>query len=273
MSLTETLNVHTKKPFPALCKNCKSYGHDYRRCPEPINSYGILCYRKNPISNRLEYLIVCRQSSFAFTEFISGRFPQNETPYISLMLHRMTKFEQDLLLRCTDFRELWEYLWGINVDSHQRIYESCLNKYNRLKDDLPKLIQESKTSFTDPEWGFPKGKLHSRETTFQCAQREFSEETGISSSLLTVQTDIGNSGVVIEHFENVDGLTYKMIYYVCECSATDLRPPTVDVTCREQAPEISEIKWASFEECILRFRGYYTQKLSTLVKVHKHLSG
>jgi 8-oxo-dGTP pyrophosphatase MutT (NUDIX family) len=43
---------------------------------------------------------------------------------------------------------------------------------------LQQLIQESKTTWDCPEWGFPKGRRNSYESELNCALREYEEETG-----------------------------------------------------------------------------------------------
>ena len=52
--------------------------------------------------------------------------------------------------------------------------------------NLEKLIQQSTTNWTEPEWGFPKGRRNYQESDLHCALREFSEETGFPKSKLSV---------------------------------------------------------------------------------------
>ena len=44
--------------------------------------------------------------------------------------------------------------------------------------NLKSLIDESKTNWKMPEWGFPKGRRNYQENDISCALREFEEETG-----------------------------------------------------------------------------------------------
>ena len=52
------------------------------------------------------------------------------------------------------------------------------NEFYTLND----LIEESNhyDNWIEAEWGFPKGRRNYQETDFECALREFSEETGYS---------------------------------------------------------------------------------------------
>ncbi len=42
---------------------------------------------------------------------------------------------------------------------------------------LADLMEETNTSWIEPEWGFPKGRRNNQETDLDCALREFKEET------------------------------------------------------------------------------------------------
>ena len=44
--------------------------------------------------------------------------------------------------------------------------------------NIESLINNSKTNWITPEWGFPKGRRNYMETDNSCAIREFNEETG-----------------------------------------------------------------------------------------------
>ena len=52
--------------------------------------------------------------------------------------------------------------------------------------DLKELIDESNNlgHWNEAEWGFPKGRRNYQEKDFECALREFTEETGINSKNL-----------------------------------------------------------------------------------------
>jgi hypothetical protein len=36
-----------------MCNNCNKYGHLFHQCRLPITSYGVIVFRKNPITNQL----------------------------------------------------------------------------------------------------------------------------------------------------------------------------------------------------------------------------
>ena len=51
---------------------------------------------------------------------------------------------------------------------------------------LNDLIEESSKyeRWEEPEWGFPKGRRNYQEKDYDCAMREFTEETGLSSAIV-----------------------------------------------------------------------------------------
>jgi 8-oxo-dGTP pyrophosphatase MutT (NUDIX family) len=44
---------------------------------------------------------------------------------------------------------------------------------------LEEMVRRSPTNWTEPEWGFPKGRANANESEIETAIREFIEETGI----------------------------------------------------------------------------------------------
>ena len=85
-----------KKVKEQYCNNCGRYGHPYRKCEEPITSYGIICYKV--VQQKIYYILIRRRNSIGFTEFLSGRYRVTMKDYICYLLSHMTQAEQQLLL-------------------------------------------------------------------------------------------------------------------------------------------------------------------------------
>ena len=113
-----------------------------------------------------------------------------------------------------------------------------------------------------PEWGFAKGRRNYQEKNIVCALREFEEETGYNSNLLTL---IQNLEPLEEVFTGSNHKSYKHIYYLANLENI----PTVNVDF--QKSEVSEMKWLTFEEAIQKIRPYNIEKIEILKRVNKLL--
>ena len=154
------------------CNNCGEGGHVFRSCKEPITSYGLLLLRGQfePLNlptdpNKLSVVMVKRKDSMTYMEFIRGKYEPLNLLYVSKLIRNMTKQEQELIIN-EPFDKLWTRLWGMGRDTKSLEYEDSLNKYNSL--DRKKIVNENRTIFTEPEWGFPKGRRSKGETDLEC---------------------------------------------------------------------------------------------------------
>lgn len=94
------------------CNNCGKQGHLYSQCKVPITSYGIIAFRYNPNLGENEYLMVCRQNSFGFIDFMRGKYSIYNKDYIGNMVKQMTVQEKKDLVSM-EFDDLWKKLWKI----------------------------------------------------------------------------------------------------------------------------------------------------------------
>ena len=169
-----------------FCNNCGKIGHSYNQCAKPITSLGIVTFNK--CAKNIEYLMICRKDSLGYVEFMRGKYPLYNQDYIQNIINEMTIQEKANLLT-KSFAELWKQLWGDyygvqykteEKNAHDKFYQ--IKEGIHLFDDnffnLEQLIQKSNTSWTEPEWGFPKGRRNYNENDLSCALREFTEETG-----------------------------------------------------------------------------------------------
>lgn len=245
------------------CNNCNVDGHSYKDCLEPIVSYGVICYRETQ-DKTVEYLVIKRLNSFAFTDFIRGRYHHDDLPYISLLLSRMTILEHEYI-NTLPFDILWARLWKQNITKHCKEYEMCKNIYNTmLKRNLLELIKQNKAVYDDSEWGFPKGKRNVKEMSIECAKREFEEETGVSSTLILMDGE----EPVVENFTNINNKSYRSIYYTAKYIGNQDIALSVDQTNANQCTEIEDLCWVKYEDAVNLFRHYYTGKLKCLEHVH-----
>lgn len=260
----------------AYCSNCGKLGHHYKRCLEPIISLGIVIFKKMP--HNLKYLIIQRKDTLGFVEFMRGKYNIENIRYIRQLFDIMTEKEKDEVVS-NNFDYLWDKLWLNKNNRHfHNEYMSSKNKFNKLKKgfiekkrflNLNVIRQESPVIYTEPEWGFPKGRRNIRETDIDCAIREFMEETGIkkgSYKLLDIEP-------ISESFIGTNNIRYKHIYYVAE--AKDCIPDkiSVDKDNINQVSEISNIEWVTFVDALKRIRTYNIEKKNMLEKLNSFLIG
>ena len=253
-----------------FCNNCGKSGHLYHQCKIPITSIGIIVFR--PSANGIQYLMIRRKDSLGYVDFMRGRYPLHNKEYLMNILNEMTIQEKSKLLN-DDFQDLWNKLWGEDVGIQYRGEEkSSREKISNLKHGvilgsnklhyLHNLIEESKTNWVEPEWGFPKGRRNYQEKDVECALREWEEETGYSRNQIKL---INNLIPFEEVFTGSNYKSYKHKYYLAYMD--DTQPMSEDF----QRTEVSKIDWLGLQECLNTIRPYNLEKKDVIIKINKLL--
>ena len=253
------------------CGNCGKQGHSYRRCLAPIISLGVILFKKS--ENKLKYLLVQRRDTLGFVEFMRGKYNLENIDYINELLKIMTKNERENILR-NDFDTLWNNLWmDKNNKKFHNEYASSKSKFIKLKDgfdyngktiSLEILNRNVPYTYTETEWGFPKGRRNLKESDIDCAKREFQEESGYKSNDYKV---IDSNKVFEEIFSGTNNIRYKHIYYIGQ-SINDNTDLNIDKNNFSQVSEIKKIKWFSFNEGMEIIRDYNKEKKEILKNVN-----
>jgi len=234
-----------------FCNNCGKSGHSFHQCKLPITSNGVIVFRINPTTNQREYLMICRKDTLGYMDFMRGKFPVYQKNYIMNMLTQMTVDEKKRLrARITE---------GIMKEKIQLLINGIVTHKERY--DLSSLLDESDTyeTWTEPEWGFPKGRRNAQEKDYACALREFAEETGYSVSVLK---NIRNIVPFDEIFIGSNFKSYRHKYYVMYMNYNDS-------LCVKsfQKSEVSGMEWKSYAECLKSIRSYNLEKKTVLKNV------
>ena len=283
----------------SYCNNCGKNGHMFHQCKLPITSYGIIAFRENPFNgNALEYLMIRRKDTLGFVDFMRGKYSIYNKDYILNMIKQMTNEEKDRLIT-VPFSKLWEDLWSIpeqetkkeiersdscdsiysrlsasrSIDPYKAEEQNSRNKFESLKSgvytksefyNLEELVNMTKPIWTEAEWGFPKGRRNYQERDYDCAVREFCEESGYSIDKMIA---IKNIQPFEEIFTGSNYKSYKHKYYLMYMKYEDT------LTSRGiQSCEVSKSKWMSFDNCYASIRSYNIEKLRVLYAVNKMLS-
>ena len=251
-----------------FCNNCGKSGHVFHNCKKPITSIGTIAYKINEDTGEIKYLLICRKDTLGFVDFMRGKYPLHDKQYILNIVDEMTVYEKHKIIH-SSFDKLWRELWRDNIGIQYRGEErNSLEKFNSLKlmtkqpHTIQSIISESKTEWTEPEWGFPKGRRNYKEKDIACALREFEEETGYSSAHMTL---IQNLLPFEEVFTGSNNKSYKHCYYLAKMSND------ADNCGAFQETEVSAIEWLTYDEAIKKIRHYNLEKIEILTRVNKLL--
>lgn len=248
------------------CLNCGRKGHSTRDCVLPIISAGIVLMRKLE-SKPIEFLFIRRRSSFNYVEFVRGNYNVNDKVYIKQMLENMTINERQQL-RSENFDKIWKDMWIIpeNEDDTTRNYHNARNKFNELvnhkEHNLNSLDAETGCVWIEPEWGIPKGRRNFGESLYECSIREFQEETGIPQSSYKL-LDISSFE---EMFTGSNKVKYHHIYNMAYLINYEL-DVKIDPDNFDQAREVSDIRWVTYDQICLLVRSYNSEKLAMMAEI------
>jgi 8-oxo-dGTP pyrophosphatase MutT (NUDIX family) len=256
------------------CNNCGKQGHLYHQCKLPITSNGIIAFRKNK-SDALEYLMICRKDSLGYIDLIRGKYDVYNHEYILSMINQMSIMEKVNILK-HDFNFLWTNVWNMthNNKKYKNEYINSFEKFNKLKQgyidkttkeyvSFATLIKKSYTRWIHPEWGFPKGRRNFQENDYNCAMREFCEETGYEPTMLN---NISNIMPSEEIFTGSNYKSYKHKYFL---AYVDYNISTE--TYNHQQSEVSQVKWLTYDEAISHIRDYNLEKKNILTNLNTFL--
>jgi ADP-ribose pyrophosphatase YjhB (NUDIX family) len=235
-----------------FCNNCGKLGHSFHQCKLPITSNGIIVFRVNPVLKEREYLMIRRKDTLGYMDFMRGKFPIYQKNYIMNMLKQMTIDEKKKLrLRIKE---------GAMKEKIQILINGVVSHNERY--DLSSLMDESDTyeTWTEPEWGFPKGRRNAQEKDYACALREFAEETGYSISVLK---NIRNIVPFDEIFIGSNYKSYRHKYYIMYMNYKD----SLEVNSFQKS-EVSGMEWKTFTDCLKSIRSYNLEKKKILTNVN-----
>lgn len=274
---------------PIYCNNCGKGGHIFHQCKIPITSIGIIVFRK--VDGVDQYLMIRRKDTLGHIDFMRGKYSVYNKHYLINMLNQMTVLEKEHMIS-SDFDSLWRRLWLSNSSVPPTSEKQCytLNqipsqykgeehvsreKFNALvsgistQNDfytLADLIEESNrtSAWEEAEWGFPKGRRNPQEKDYQCASREFEEETGYPIHMLK---QVQNILPFEEIFTGSNYKSYKHKYYLMYMPSSveeDSSFPS-----KYDATEISKMEWKTYEQCLEVIRPYNIEKMKILSRIHE----
>lgn len=267
-----------------FCINCSEAGHISKQCLKPIISYGCIAFRvgdpwnqidailtgSDTIAQPIQYLMIQRRDSIGFVDFMRGKYKIGDHEYITKQIEGMTREERERLIT-KPFDSLWDDLWGLPQEgfhAYKAEREHARQKLEALRQATPSLaeiIESIPVVYSTPEWGFPKGRREIYESEYNCAMREFYEETNLSEKdicpvrniLPLSETFLGSNSIQYSH-------KYYMAYVLPEPAARVAMVP--DTVNPHMTREIGDIRWCSFEEAVALIRPAHVEKQAVLRK-------
>jgi 8-oxo-dGTP pyrophosphatase MutT (NUDIX family) len=236
-----------------LCNNCGNYGHLFYNCKKPITSLGIITYRYNP-SGTIEYLLVQRKDTLGYVDFLRGKFSDTNLFQLKNIIDEMT-LEEIERIQTYEYKELWYKLWNKVTESYDSKNEEKFNLIKKTKKDL-----FLPSRWSEPEWGFPKGRRNFKERDLECALREFEEETGYEKKDLHF---IKNLNPMEEIFTGSNLKSYKHRYFLAYMKYEDTLIDT-----NYQKSEIGSMKWFTYTEVLEKIRPYNIERLDLVQDIH-----
>lgn len=248
------------------CSNCGCYGHLYRNCNYPITSYGIICFRLKTDAKTdtitPEFLMVQRHKSLNYVEFMRGKWTLENKKYLMEMFENMTE-EERTDIGTHSFQSLWKALWKVDeINNYDREYRESKYKFDYLKKgylyetkdgsrifiNIEYILENTTCTIIESEWGFPKGKrLNEKESDFNCAMREFVEETSIVPKYIEVKSLTPYE----EEFIGSNKVRYKHVYYLTHCTTNDDAIAfTKDISQMVDIDEIRNVRWFKYTDGI-----------------------
>lgn len=259
------------------CNNCGKSGHIYNNCKLPIIGIGIIAFRKNPVANhQIEYLMICRKHTLGFMDFIRGKYSVYNRDYILNLFFEMTESELQLI-REKDFDKIWKTIWNgskpaiaqywteeaVSLEKFRTLMEGIISHSEYYSLDTLLQDRDRQPKWSEPEWGFPKGRRNQGEKDYDCATREFSEETGYSKFCLT---NLDNLLPYEEIFIGSNYKSYKHKYFVMYMNYADSLKTNF-----QENDEVSKAEWKSFGDALEIIRPYNLEKIRILENVNQCL--
>lgn len=269
-----------------FCNNCGKSGHLFKQCRQRICSYGVIVFHNGPNGDEpLKYLFIRRKFSLAYIEFVRGRYIYEknnktclDTKYLRYIFENMTKDERFKIIK-NNFDNLWAELWCYDKKSKKYEYHDAKAKYEAFEKgiklqtktvSLESLLSETTTKFTEPEWGFPKGRKSLEEDPKDCALREFTEETDFPKEHI----EIISNKPIDSTYRGSNNKMYSNIYYMAKFTSTnpeDYKILNLNPTNGHQRSEISKMSWLNVDEAENYIRPYHSMRYRVLNQVDQYI--
>ncbi len=201
------------------------------------NSHGVLSYKiKN---NQLFFLLSHRRDSLNFIKVLRNlhRFQKEDCV---TMLEKITTDEIERI-KNYDFDDVWE---DLHIVKTNKVYITERHRARQNYKEMKAIVGEYDLKGDgSKEWGIPKGRRKRGETGYDCALREWNEETQLTKDILRI----------IDTRPFYYNLRYGDKAVCVECWLAEV---TTDPGIQKQrtkirsyvSSEVGDLKWSTLEE-------------------------
>jgi 8-oxo-dGTP pyrophosphatase MutT (NUDIX family) len=211
--------------------------------------------------------LIQRKHSIAYMDFLRGKYKVDNIDQINSLFQYMNPNEIKNLGE-KDFDTLWCEMWNNDPTrvNNTKEYNMAHRKFNELKSgennelNLNFFIENVTPLYKTNEWGFPKGRKNHNETPLECALREFSEETTINLSDISI---IPNIQPIEENLIGTNGIPYRHIYYIAETKIENIEKI-------QNNNEIGNINFFNYNDAKDLIRDYHTDKKNILEYIYMY---
>jgi ADP-ribose pyrophosphatase YjhB (NUDIX family) len=204
-------------------------------------SYGIICCRFNE-KNETEVLMVKKKCTYAFLNFLLGKYKMSDKKGLKHLFNSMTQKEKYSILEY-DFDKLWSLALNRvpQYDIKSENYNLYSDKYTKFyktfnkKNKLFMMLNQSKSA--GDIWDYPKGRSKINEKPLNTAIREFCEETGASLNDFQLMLHLKP----IQQNYKYNNYYYTITYFIAV--AKQHWKPRIHFSSYEQMLEVDDICW------------------------------
>ena len=276
INITSNLPPQEHKQFDSynrsiFCLNCNGRGHVYKKCHAPLNSYGIIVFKKCRPS-KMKYLMVQRKYSHSFVDILLGRYYDQLMNIDFYKLSKMIKYlpvTERYIYRKYDFKFLWSKIWMWNIVDLNKKYHEYHQKFANAEPYIIKLFNEINPVLDQPEWEFPKGKRIMGESDRDCAIRECTEETTLTIDDYYIYP---NLKPFIDKFTGTDGNEYCNNFLLAEILDSVDHPQNkliyYDCTNFDQTTEIRKIAWFAIDDIEQKIKDIYPSRFKMISHIN-----
>lgn len=214
----------------------------------PILSYGLITFTIDN-NNEINYILINKKNTVGFCEIVKGTYDKKDIKLSLLNVVKILTNDEVNILLNYEFDDIWKYMWTKNIDMNSK------EIFNKNKEIIFYLLKQRKKYWTEPEWEFPKGRKNYQEKELDCAIREFSEETGISSKRLNI---ISNVYPIEEMYIGTNLNYYKHKYFLAYIDDPDINLNNF------QKQEVKGVKLFNYKDALNHIRDYHCSRIECL---------